>query len=486
MGVVHRAEDTRLGRMVALKMLPPSLEGNDDAIQRLLLEARAAATLDHPHVCTVYEVGEADRPFIAFACYDGETLAERLSRGALEVGEAVRIGLEVASGVAAAHAKGIIHRDLKPSNVFLCEDGTAKVLDFGIAKVPGTALTRTGQTAGTVEYGAPEQTRGEVDARSDVWGIGVVLYEMLTGQRPFAAPYPAAVIYAVLHHNPPPPSSLADVPAALDAVVLRCLEKDPEARYADAAALRVALEDALAPDAPSRLVAAAPSRTAWAERIGRSRAMVAALALLAVGVVGTALWGMSRPASAMPSAVHLAILPPTARPDSPDDRAFAEGLAESLVGDVVEMAPDDSDLWVASVSDVLALEVESAREAGAKLGVNLVLTGSLRRDGDQLSLVLQLSTTGDRARTLASKTVTADGTGRIRPLALEAIATMLGLTEAPGLEFRRRSGSTSRAWATSSETETPKTSTGPSICSSKRSRRTRCTRRRTRVWERRR
>ena len=429
MGVVYRAEDTRLGRTVALKVLPAGLEGDDEAVQRLLLEARAAATLDHPNVCTVYEVGEADRPYIAFACYDGETLAERLARGALEAEEAVRIALDVASGVAAAHGRGIVHRDLKPSNVFVCRDGTVKVLDFGIAKVPGTALTETGQTAGTVEYSAPEQMRGRVDARSDVWGVGVLLYEMLTGASPFAAPYPAAVLYAVLHHDPPPPSERAGTPAALDAVVARCLEKEPGARYPDAGALRDALEDALAP--ASEPVPVPSSMSAWGARLGRPRAIVAALVLLAVGAAGAAVWGTSRSASAMPSAVHLAILPPAPRPDAPDDRAFAVGLAEALAGDVAEMGAADQEISVSPVSDVLALEVGSAREARDKLGANMALTGSLQRDGDALSLVLQLSTTGERARTLASRTITADGTDVVRPLALEAVAAMLGLSEAP-------------------------------------------------------
>ena len=244
MGVVYRAEDERLGRSVALKFLPAHLRSDAVARDRLLVEARAVAALDHPNVCTVYEVAADDsgRDYIAFACYEGTTLQDRLRDGPLAIDEAVRIAREVASGLAAAHARGIIHRDLKPSNVFLCEDGTAKILDFGIAKMDGVALTATGQTPGTVEYGAPETLRGEVSARSDLWSLGVVLYEMLTGRRPFEAPYEAAVLYSILHEAPAAASSLnPEVTPDLDAVVARCLAKESDDRFDNASGLSDAL-----------------------------------------------------------------------------------------------------------------------------------------------------------------------------------------------------------------------------------------------------
>ncbi len=434
MGVVYRAEDTRLGRLVALKCLPAALAHDARAKERLMLEARAAAALDHPNVCTVYEVAETDagQPYIALACYDGETLADRLAGGALPVGEAERIGGEIAAGVAAAHARGVVHRDLKPSNVFLTQDGTVKVLDFGVAEVAGVALHQTGRTAGTVEYGAPEQAHGRADARSDVWALGVVLYEMLTGRHPFVAPYHAAVLYAVLHEQPPPPSALnPDVPPELDAVVAQCLAKDPEDRYPDAAALGAALAPADTPPSGDLLTALRRSRRRLGLRLRRSRAWQAGAVAVLVALValGAGLLRSGGGAPGMPEAIHLAVLPLSPRPDGPDDRAFAEGLAETLASGVTELAGAGSDLWVAPTADVEALGVTSAREAGAALGVNLALTGSFQREPGRLTLTLNLSTAGDRPRTLASRTLTLSTSeeSRVRGRALLAIAEMLGL-----------------------------------------------------------
>ncbi|PAP78291.1 hypothetical protein BSZ37_18600 [Rubrivirga marina] len=429
MGVVYRAEDTRLGRQVALKFLPAGRR-DETATARLLVEARAAATLDHPNVCTVYEVAETDagRPYIALACYEGETLAERLARGPVVAEEAVRIARGVAAGVAAAHARGIVHRDLKPSNVFLCEDGTPKVLDFGIAKVPDVSLTRTGETAGTLEYAAPEQARGRVDARSDVWSLGVVLYEMLTGRTPFVAPYGAAVLYAVLHEEPAPPSAHADVPPEVDAVVMRCLAKDPDRRYADAAALGDALVGVSRSDAPVSPAAEVVGMAAWVGWLRQSRRAVAVAALALVGLLGLGLWtsrASARPT--LPASIHLAVLPPTPQPDGPDARAFAEGLAEELANGVRKMAQPDREMSVESVADVREHRVTTPQQAGTVLGVNLVLTGTLWRDEDRLSLTLALVSTDRRSRILDTETVEIGRAeeSSIRGRALLAIAEML-------------------------------------------------------------
>ena len=293
MGVVYRAEDTRLGRMVALKLPLPERLGPDTR-ERFLRECRAAAVLDHPNVCAIHEVGETDDGYLylAMTLYPGETLAARLSRNEpLDVAEAITIARAIARGVGAAHAAGIVHRDVKPANVMLLPDGSVKVLDFGLARLRDVSATRSGAMMGTISYMAPEQIRGAAaDARCDVWAIGVVLYEMLTGRRPFLGEREIAVAHAIVHDDPPSPGSQRpDIPDALDALALALLSKDPGRRPPSAVALEEALRAAEMGFAP-------PVRaTALVKR--RTRTVFSAGVLLALGgAAATAayVWG-SRP-----------------------------------------------------------------------------------------------------------------------------------------------------------------------------------------------
>lgn len=275
MGVVYRARDTKLDRLVALKFLPDHVSARSDAAERFRVEARAAARLDHPNICTIHEIGtlENGRSFIAMALYEGDTLSSVLAdRGPLPPGGVAEIGLQVARGLARAHAAEIVHRDIKPANLFLTSEGIVKILDFGIAKMAGVELTESGAAVGTIAYMSPEQLQGEVlDARADLWALGVVLYELCGGEHPFAGPDRVAVMHAILTRDPPPLESLREgVPERLVSIVHRCLEKDPSDRPDDAAALISTLEavvaGAAAPDPERATETPAPSLVAEGER----------------------------------------------------------------------------------------------------------------------------------------------------------------------------------------------------------------------------
>ncbi|MFP5286154.1 MAG: serine/threonine-protein kinase, partial [Thermoanaerobaculia bacterium] len=246
MGVVYKARDVRLDRLVALKFLALDHDASEAERKRFLREARAASALDHPAICTLYEIGETPegRLFLAMVYCEGETLTRRIGRGPLPFAEALDLALQIAGGLAEAHAKGIVHRDVKPGNVIVTPGGKVKIVDFGIARLAGQSrLTRAGTALGTVVYMSPEQLRGEVvDARADVWSLGVVVYEMLTGRVPFGGATEHDAAREILTRTPEPPSALRPgIPPALDRIVARTLVKRPEDRYPGMDVLRADL-----------------------------------------------------------------------------------------------------------------------------------------------------------------------------------------------------------------------------------------------------
>lgn len=239
MGIVYKAEDTKLKRSVALKFLPPELIQDKESKERFVLEAQAAAALSHPNICTIYEIAEEEgKPFIAMEYVEGQSLRAKIGKDPLELIEALSISLQVAEGLDEAHKKGIIHRDIKSANIMVTDKGQAKIMDFGLAKVKGgTLLTREGTTLGTVAYMSPEQARGEeVDHRTDIWSLGVVLYEMLSGHLPFQGDREASILYSVVHEEPKPlKEAKRDLPQELLQIVNRALRKKTESRYQSAA-----------------------------------------------------------------------------------------------------------------------------------------------------------------------------------------------------------------------------------------------------------
>lgn len=246
MGVVYKAEDTRLKRTVALKFLPPELTSDPGAKARFVHEAQAASALDHPNIGVVHEIDESDdgRTFISMALYEGETLREKIRRGPLDIGETIRIALQITDGLRKAHAAGIIHRDIKPENIIITHDGLVKIVDFGLAKLSTDTHTSTKEAhVGTAAYMAPEQIQnGVTDARSDLFSVGVVLYEMVTGTRPFAGDHEAALFYSIVYNDPDPPKKRRpDTPETLDQIILRLLQKTPSRRYQTSSELYEAL-----------------------------------------------------------------------------------------------------------------------------------------------------------------------------------------------------------------------------------------------------
>jgi len=305
MGVVYRAEDVRLGRQVALKFLPQDLAANPEALERFQREARLASSLNHPHICTIHDAGEHEgQHFIVMELLDGHSLKEDIARGPLPFDHLLDLGVEIADALDAAHASGIVHRDIKPANLFINRRGEAKVLDFGLAKSASMtanqaaeldatraadAVTTIGTTLGTVAYMSPEQARGgDIDGRSDLFSLGVVLYEMATGRLPFAGKTPIAIFEALLTTHPPAPSSVNPVvPAEFDRIVARALEKDRDLRYQTATDLRSDLkhlkrarESESVRAAPPAAVPAAPPRrrAAWMWVAGGATAVVAVIA----------------------------------------------------------------------------------------------------------------------------------------------------------------------------------------------------------------
>jgi len=262
MGVVYRARDDRLDRDVAMKFLPPHLSADQGAKTRFLVEARAAAALEHPNICTVHEIGDtADgQLYIVMACYEGNTVDRLIANGPMPVDESVRIAVEVARGLAKAHERGIVHRDIKPANVMVTSDGLVKILDFGIAKLSGVSVTQTVGAIGTLAYMSPEQAFGEaLDHRTDLWSLGIVLYEMLAGARPFRGVGEQALLVATLSADPDPLGvHRPDVPPALEVVLRRALSKDPAGRHGSALEFAQALQEALAAPVDTRRAPRSP------------------------------------------------------------------------------------------------------------------------------------------------------------------------------------------------------------------------------------
>ena len=385
MGEVYRAQDPRLGRDVAIKVLPERLSRDPQALARFQLEARAVAALSHPNILAIYDVGtDQGMTYVVTELLEGETLRSRLKRGPLPWRAAVEIAAPLAEGLSVAHAKGIVHRDLKPENIFLTSSGLAKILDFGLARWrparsspdDSSAPTETepGMVMGTVGYMSPEQVRGKAaEAPSDIFSLGCVLYEMIAGQRAFSRETAAQTMTAILEQQPPALWKLEkDAPPDLDRLVTRCLEKNPEARFQSARDLGFALRNLLRGAGGYR----AP--------IPRLKMLVAIAAV--VVALGAALFFWSHRSGNAPDSI--AILPFANASGNPDAEYLGDGITESLINSLSRI-PDLAVISRNAVFKYKGRETD-AQAAGQMLKVQAVLTGSVVQRGDDLSISAEL------------------------------------------------------------------------------------------------
>ena len=460
MGIVYKAQDLQLERFVALKFLPQDLALSETDRERFLREARSASALDHPNIGVIHGIDRtADgRMFIVMAYYQGQTLSQKLSGGPLSLRQAMDWACQIASGLAAAHARNIVHRDIKPGNVIITKDHSARIVDFGLARVVATpSATMTGGITGTLPYMSPEQILGEaVDQRCDVWALAILLMQMVTGSHPFGRDNTTAMTFAILNQ---PPAAIEALPALLQPIALHGLAKDVAHRYPDAKELLIDLQSAraqitssgialdeptltqTAPSAALKDVISHASTPRWqasssplsaANKRKERRAAPYLFAGLAVVVLaaGSLLFPSIRRRTAAvlsgtAGAKHVAVLPFDNIGNDPQNEAVAQGLMDSLTSKLSNLDSAQQSLWVVPSSVVRSRKVTDPSSAGKDLGANLVVQGSIRRDGKNVQLTVNLIDAKDLRQ--VGSAAFEDATGDLAALQDEAVAKLARL-----------------------------------------------------------
>jgi serine/threonine protein kinase/tetratricopeptide (TPR) repeat protein len=449
MGVVYKALDLKLERTVALKFLPADVAVSDRDKQSLLREARAASALDHPNIGVIHGIEESENHqlFIVMGYYEGETLAQKLSRGVIPVRESLNLAIQIARGLSSAHARNIVHRDVKPSNIIITKDHAAKIVDFGLARVVATvSATQSISSTGTLPYMAPEQILGEnIDQRCDIWALGVILIQMITGSHPFVRPNTGAMTFAILNQ---PPAALDVIPSAVQPIVYRALSKKPEGRYSGADEMLRDLEAARAEITSTPAPAEEPTLTRslnarelkqyvenastprWAAgapkkarrflfaSLGMAAAVIAAFFLPPVRerFAGLAYAGSEK---------HIAVLPFANSGNDPEYEPVAQGLMDSMTNELSNLEAAQQSLWVVPASVVRNHKVTDPTSAFRELGATMVVQGSVQRKGPDVYLTVVLIDS-KRLRQIGSAELE-DRTGDLAALQNQAVTHLARL-----------------------------------------------------------